>query len=322
MEETRTIVSSSCRTDGLTLQGDLQGAAHRLRPSSHPGIRPSMFLRHRAERSIRGQGMVEFALVLPLLALLLVMSIDFGRVFFGWIALQNATRIAADTASQRANAWPTAQGNQEEEWRIDYETFITQDLQAANCEFTTPHPDPTFTDINGDTNNDGVLTNDFGDLTTVRLECEFSLITPLAESVLGGPVQLAAESTFAINGLVVVGVPDPPDPPPDPCAAPVADMDSIPAPSSGGRVNGSVSPFVVNFMSTTDDSNPDCPLTYLWERRTLPSASFTTAGTDPDLLLQVFTDAPGGGATNYEVRLTVTNSIGSDDLIQVVRVQQ
>ena len=55
---------------------------------------------HRGSRPRRrGQAMVEFALVLPLLVLLLVMAIDFGRVFFGWVALQNATRIAADYAA-------------------------------------------------------------------------------------------------------------------------------------------------------------------------------------------------------------------------------
>ena len=33
--------------------------------------------------------MVEFALIMPLLVLLLVMAIDFGRVFFGWVALDD-----------------------------------------------------------------------------------------------------------------------------------------------------------------------------------------------------------------------------------------
>ena len=42
--------------------------------------------------------MVEFALVLPLLALLLVMAVDFGRVFFGWVSLTNAARIGANYA--------------------------------------------------------------------------------------------------------------------------------------------------------------------------------------------------------------------------------
>ena len=49
--------------------------------------------------------MVESALVLPILALLLVMAIDFGRVFFGWVALQNAARIGADFAAQTPDAW-------------------------------------------------------------------------------------------------------------------------------------------------------------------------------------------------------------------------
>ena len=136
--------------------------------------------------------MVEFALILPLLALLLVMAVDFGRVFFGWVALQNATRIAADTASQRANAWPSADGNLEIEWRDDYETFITQDLTAANCDFPTPHPDPVFFNANaGEPDDSG--DHDFGDTVTVSLECEFSLITPLAEAILGGPVQMVAD---------------------------------------------------------------------------------------------------------------------------------
>ena len=266
--------------------------------------------------------MVEFAIILPLLALLLVMAVDFGRVFFGWIALQNATRIAADTASQRANAWPSADGNLEIEWRDDYETFITQDLQAANCSFPTPHPDPVFTNANaGDPDDTG--DHDFGDLVTVRLACTFSLITPFANNFFGGPIQLASESTFAINGLVVVGVPDPPPPPPEPCVTPVASFDTDPARSGGGRVNGDFSPFTVDFTSTTDDTNPDCPITYLWERRNASTGgTFSTVGTNDELLDVVFVDAPGGGATNYEIRLTVTNSIGTDNEVVTVRVQQ
>lgn len=276
-----------------------------------------LILNRSRERATRGQGMVEFALVLPLLALLLVMAVDFGRVFFGWIALQNATRIAADTAAQRANAWPSADGNLEIEWRQDYENFITQDLQGANCVYPTPHPDPVFTNANP-TDPDDTGDHDFGDLVTVRLECQFSLITPLAETVFGGPIQLAAESTFAINGLVVVGVPDPPPAPPEPCVVPVAEFDTAPARSGGGRVNGSFSPFPVVFTSTTEE-NPDCPNTYLWERRT-ESGPWSTVGTSDELTNQVFTDAAGGGATNYEIRLTVTNSEGTDNESVIVRV--
>jgi hypothetical protein len=262
--------------------------------------------------------MVEFALILPLLALLLVMAVDFGRVFFGWIALQNATRIAADTASQRADAWPTAQGATEEGWRDDYVTFITRDLESANCEYPTPHPDPTFTNMNaGDPLDSG--DHDFGDLATVRLECQFELITPLAQNIFGGPIQLAAESTFAINGLIVVGVPDPPPPPPEPCPVPVASFVTSPLPTGGGRVNGSVSPLLVSFTTPLED--PECPVTeYLWERRNLPSGPWTEIGDQPNLLNEPFTDSPGGPAANYEVRLTVTTDGGTDTETIQVRV--
>ncbi len=263
--------------------------------------------------------MVEFALILPLLALLLIMAVDFGRVFFGWIALQNATRIAADTASQRADAWPSANGATEIGWRDDYETFITRDLESANCDYPLPHPDPVFTNANaGDPDDEG--DHDFGDLVTVRLECEFGLITPLAENFFGGPIQLGAESTFAINGLVVVGVPDPPPPPPEPCIAPVASFETLPLPTAGGRVNGSSSSFIVDFTSTVVEE-AECPITdYLWERRNLPSGPWTTVGTGEDLLDETFTDTPGGSASNYEVRFTVTNEAGSDDATIQVRV--
>ena len=265
--------------------------------------------RRPGEQRTRGQAMVEFALILPLLVLLLVMSIDFGRVFFGWIALQNATRIAADTAAQRANAWPSADGNLEIEWREDYESLITEDLQNANCAFPTPHPDPVFTNANpgapGDTGD-----HDFGDLVTVSLECEFSLITPLAEGLFGGPIQLTAEATFAINGLVVVGVPDAPPAAPQPCVAPDAEFDTDPPPAASGRVIGSTSPFEVSFTNTTPD-NPLCPNTYLWERRT-EGGPWSSIGTGTTVEDESFTDVPGSGSTDYEVRLTVTNSLGTD----------
>ena len=48
----------------------------------------------RRERS-RGQSLVEFALVLPILLLLVLITVDFGRALYGWVVLQNSARIAA-----------------------------------------------------------------------------------------------------------------------------------------------------------------------------------------------------------------------------------
>ena len=41
-------------------------------------------------RRIRGQSVVEFALVLPILLLLLAATIDFGRLFYTYVAVDNA----------------------------------------------------------------------------------------------------------------------------------------------------------------------------------------------------------------------------------------
>jgi hypothetical protein len=258
--------------------------------------------RYRKHRT-RGQALVEMAIILPVLILLLVMAIDFGRVFFGWVALQNAVRIGADLAAQSHTSWPPADNTETENLALTrYQELITQDLQAANCAFTTPHEDPTFTDLD----SDGQI--EYGDLATVEIACSFPLITPLAEGIFGGPVQMVASSTFTVNGVVVRGIPDPPAPA-DPCgSSPNASFETDPAPTTGGRVNDESSsagspanPFVVDFMANAE-STEFCTLTYEWE------IDGSSVGTDQDLLDEEFTDPAGGSHTDYEVTLTVTSS--------------
>ena len=55
---------------------------------------------HRRSRSERGQGLVEFALVLPLLMVFLLGVADFGRVFADGIALEAGARDSAEAAAQ------------------------------------------------------------------------------------------------------------------------------------------------------------------------------------------------------------------------------
>ena len=160
--------------------------------------------------------MVEVALVLPLLALLLVMAIDAGRLFFGRVALENAARIGADYAAGHGDAWdgdpdPIEQGQMDL-----YRTQIAQDLQSLNCQLAGDPVDPLedrVPDPNFDVDGDGIDTYDDGGLVLVALDCDFSLLTPLAEAALGGPVTLHAESQFAINHThpgITGGAPPPP----------------------------------------------------------------------------------------------------------------
>ena len=57
--------------------------------------------RHEGEaRPARGQALVEFALVLPVMLLLLLLAVDFGRLFFTYIAVNNAAREATSYAAR------------------------------------------------------------------------------------------------------------------------------------------------------------------------------------------------------------------------------
>ena len=52
----------------------------------------------------RGQGLVEFALVLPVLVLLLFGVMEFGRFLDAWLVVTNAVREGARVAAERADA--------------------------------------------------------------------------------------------------------------------------------------------------------------------------------------------------------------------------
>ncbi len=70
----------------------------KLRPTSRRGRRPNLGplppVRQHRRRS-RGQSLVEFALILPILLLLVVSAADAGRLFFAYVTIENAAREGA-----------------------------------------------------------------------------------------------------------------------------------------------------------------------------------------------------------------------------------
>lgn len=133
--------------------------------------------------------MAEFALVLPILVLLLVMAIDFGRVFFGWVGVHNAARIAANFAAQ--NPLGDYADALSDEY-LAYSDEVDADSAGINCELEDPLPAPTFP--NGTAP---------GGEAVVQFSCDFDPITPLAESLVGNPLTISATSTFPIRAGVV-----------------------------------------------------------------------------------------------------------------------
>jgi Flp pilus assembly protein TadG len=61
-----------------------------------------LYTRRNRQRS-RGQALAEFALIAPVMLLLLLLAVDFGRLFFSYIAVNNAAREATFYASARAS---------------------------------------------------------------------------------------------------------------------------------------------------------------------------------------------------------------------------
>ena len=111
----------------------------------------------RSRRVSRGQAMVEFALILPLLLLLLLLAVDFGRVFFGWIALNNASRIGANEAARFPTPW--ADGDPMDASDPYYQRMIA-DMRSMNCD--------------ADANNDG----DIDEVDAARAQ-EYALLAAL-----------------------------------------------------------------------------------------------------------------------------------------------
>lgn len=242
-----------------------------------------------------GQSLVEFALVLPIVLMLTLIALDFGRVYLGYINLQNMSRIAANFAANNPDAWgaspdPVAQ--------TKYKNQIVADASATNCQLpkdasgNTIVAPPTFTDTNGDGRTDSV-----GDTVQVSLTCQFPVITPLISGIVGNQVAVSAQTSFPVK----------------------AGMSSIAAGGGGGgggsapvaeftangtqagpsvTVSGTV-PFVVDFRDTSGGS----PTSWTWDLGGGVSAAPTS---QQDQLGVTFS-----GIGPYVVSLTATNIYGS-----------
>lgn len=187
----------------------------------------------RGKRSrTRGQALVEFAVVLPVIVLLLLLAVDFGRVFYGWVALNNMARAGANYAALNPTAWS---GSGSAAKQAQYQTRMQQDASAIDCTLPGTLPSPTFINQVGTADP-----HELGDAAEVRLTCQFHLLTPLVSNLLGGGVTLGADAIFPIrqgqiaNAPVVPVIPTPtplptPTPPPTATPTPSASASSIPS---------------------------------------------------------------------------------------------
>jgi PKD repeat protein len=205
----------------------------------------------------RGQSLVELALVVPVILLLLLIALDFGRAYLGWVNLNQMARIAANYAAlnpDAAFADPTG----------PYQVLVKRDSRATNCDLLPAGPVDT------------VPTPDFssgkglGAPVRVDITCQFSIITPIISSIVGNAVQVSASSTFPVRSGAVADIPT------GGAVSNIPVADFIASPQSGNA------PLIVSFT----DLSANAPLTWQWSfgdggTSTMqhPTHTYTTPGT-------------------------------------------
>jgi len=243
--------------------------------------------RHR-DRS-KGQSIVELALIAPVMLLILMVGLDFGRVFLGWVNLNNTARIAANFAAANATDLASA-GTLHDDAIARYEALIQADATTINCTLPNPIPAPTFPSG-----------TDLGDLAHVSLDCNFGVITPIISNILGSTVKISASSDFPVRSGIVANVP--------PGGGGSVNAGFNVSPASG--VGSGATPLVVTYTDVSTGS----PTSYDWDLNGDGVTDSTQVGNNPSPLTFAFTQ-PG----TYFASLTVSNGTSTDTATQVITV--
>ncbi|MDO8484628.1 MAG: TadE/TadG family type IV pilus assembly protein [Candidatus Limnocylindrales bacterium] len=254
--------------------------------------RPVLGRLHRARH--RGQALVEFALIVPVLFFLLVIAIDFGRLFFSYIQINNAAREGAAyamykptdlaTITSRAEQETNAQGQAGENAIAVTTACADQSGTSIACSLATGGPGP-------------------GNRIAVNVSEAFTFLTPMISGLFGGDLQMDASATSVVTDYA----PSSGGVPPGPCALPVASFTVVitsglsvladPSASTPGSGVCSISGYNWTWGDPSDPDNEEPG------EATSKDHTYLAAGT-------------------YTIELEVTNQAGSDSAAQLVTVPE
>lgn len=176
----------------------------RLRPrSTRHARRPS------SPRS-RGQALVEFALIVPVMLLLLVMAIDFGRLFFSYIQISNAAREGAAYGSHAPTNLVTITSRALQETNAQAQRGESAIAVTAKCN------DSAGTALASCSLATGGAAG-AGNSITVNVNEPFTFMTPMITAVFSN-LQLNASATSVVTDYASSSG----GTPPGPCSLPTA----------------------------------------------------------------------------------------------------
>ncbi|MEP7378183.1 MAG: PKD domain-containing protein [Chloroflexota bacterium] len=228
--------------------------------------------------------MAEFAIVLPVMLLIGLVGVDFGRIYFTTIQAANAAREAADYGAEypsdnagmiaRANAERNAQSQAGQPGSLTY---------PQNMDTTCASPGGTSMSCADAPGGGGA-----GNTLTVKLTLPFTFLTPLISNFFGGSLSITSSATVVVLGQAG----DPEDPNPDNCDGPSTPMLTV---TSSGLVA------VIDPAGSLPDSGVCAISGYNYD---FGDGETGVGGTVP-------TSHTYSSAGTYTVELTVTNQGGS-----------
>lgn len=234
--------------------------------------------------------MVEFALILPVFLLLLLIAVDFGRLFFTYIQLNNIAREGAAYAA----ANPTT----------DNATLTTVALRESNVQAQRGEGTVSATASCAPVACASALGGTgAGNRVTVAASETFTFFTPLISAYWPGGLTIGASATAAVAVYAAGG-----GTPPSACTT----APSIPTFTwqSPDKTN---QPLLISVDATSAPNlaYPCQNITYQWNFGGASSASDPNSGpNDPyrEGMTQTYTYAAAG---TYQINLTVSNAFGS-----------
>lgn len=137
-------------------------------------------------RNERGANLAEFAIIAPLLLLLFAGIADLGRAFYSYIAITNAAGEGARYGARRPND------------TSGIEARVLAELDQSPARPCTIDP-PVISDVSGSA---GAAPSR---LIRVQVSCEFDLLTPFIQDIVGG--ENLTISNFAITRVQGVMTP-------------------------------------------------------------------------------------------------------------------
>ena len=160
-----------------------------------------------------GQALVEFALVIPVMLLMLAIAIDFGRLFFSYIEITNAAREGA----RQGASYDVVNGN-----ASATHAAVIAAVRAEAADLNLVEPNPPFAPVNcqagppyadsyyptaantgyvfacfaeDDTRSSGAA----GQTVRVTILYNFTPVTPVIEDI-SGAIHVQATTTMVIQG--------------------------------------------------------------------------------------------------------------------------